>query len=175
MATNISSNSDITVSLEDHLRESLLSLVPILPTELKDSLVADLDGKEIHYSHLLNISRWTRTEDGRTALQSQSLSSNSYLMISLLGGTRTAPSSKPPPCRAFVPPEDYYSSREFNDRKALTAVLNGILSVLCSGGAAWWAADKSGWKDEWVRSSLLVARSNFTHCLDYRRCFWRYL
>lgn len=141
--------NDITVSLEDHLRVTLEPLLPILPLELSTVLSAELDGTEIHYSLLSKISRWARTDEGAIVLQGKGLHPGSFLMVALLAGTTTAPSSKPP-----LPPvrnsAEARAKKEFNDRKALTAVVNGLLSIGCSGGAAWWAADKSGWRDEWV-------------------------
>lgn len=150
MAASASSTiNEISVSLEDHLRVTLKPLLPILPPELSILLSAELDGAEIHYSLLSKISRWARADEGLTALQERSLNPGSFQMVSLLAGTTTAPSSKPPP-RPIRDTAESQAKKEFNDRKALTAVVNGLLSIGCSGGAAWWAADKSGWRDEWV-------------------------
>lgn len=80
------------------------------------------------------------------------LEPSDYHMVSLLAGTRTAPSSKPPP---YTPPEPEIVriQRERNERRALAFVVNGFLSVLCAGGSSWWAADKIGWRAEWVCNS----------------------
>ncbi|KAI5116873.1 hypothetical protein M0805_005839 [Coniferiporia weirii] len=150
-------NSDLTVSLEPHLEQVLKPLLPILSDELRVELAAELDRPEIHYSLLLRISQWARTDGGKSSLESIKADIGVYHMVSLLAGTRTAPSSKLPP---YVPPEspEAKSQREWNDRKMLTAVLNGLLSVGCAGGATWWAADKSGWRPEWkVILALVVA------------------
>ncbi|EJD07498.1 uncharacterized protein FOMMEDRAFT_100764 [Fomitiporia mediterranea MF3/22] len=156
-------SATVTVSLEPHLKQSLNRLLPILPKELHISLQSQLNQKEIHYALLTQISRWARSDAGQSKLLSAQLSPHDYdNIVSLLAGTRTAPSSKPPPDPA--PGSEESSSpevrirRELNDRKALVAVLNGLLSIGCAGGAAWWAADKSGWRDEWkVLVALMVA------------------
>lgn len=150
---NPSTEISVTLSLEEHLRDSLKPLLPILPPELLDQLISELDGSEIHYSLLSKISRWARSDEGCAGLQKSGLSPGSYMMVSLLAGTKTAPSSKPP-SRSIRDTAETQAKREFNDRKALTAVVNGLLSIGCSGGAAWWAADKSGWRDEWVSTYL---------------------
>ena len=142
-------SSDLTVSLETHLARSLLSVKDSLPQDLLNSLSQELDKTEIHYALLLRISQWARSETGNRALKAASLDPSDYHMVSLLAGTRTSPSSKLPP---HVPPEsdDVRVQRERNERRALAFVINGFLSVICAGGAAWWAADKLYWKPESV-------------------------
>ncbi|KAG9075895.1 hypothetical protein FRC06_009821 [Ceratobasidium sp. 370] len=63
------------------------------------------------------------------------------MLIPLLAGTTFAPSSKPPP----VPPPQLDPS---HDRRAITALLNGMLSVVGVGFAAWWAAGNVHWGNE---------------------------
>jgi hypothetical protein len=41
-------------------------------------------------------------------------------------------------------------ARDISDRRAIIAVLNALLSVICTGAATWWAAQRTGWRDEWV-------------------------
>lgn len=141
----------VTVSLEDHLIQVLKPLQPILPPSLGNALSTELTKTEIRYSTLSDISRWTRSAEGSALLKSARLNSGDYHLVSLLAGTKTSPRSKPPP---YIPPEspEKRSRKEWNDRKALTAVANSLLSIGCAGGAAWWIADKQGWKDEWVGS-----------------------
>ncbi|PAV20082.1 vacuolar h+-atpase assembly [Pyrrhoderma noxium] len=124
---------------------------------LGNPLSAELTETEIRYSTLSDISRWTRSAEGSALLKSAHLNSGDYHLVSLLAGTKTSPRSKPPP---YTPPEspEKRSRKEWNDRKALTAVANSLLSIGCAGGAAWWIADKQGWKDEWkVLVSLMIA------------------
>lgn len=150
-------SSDLTVSLEPHLVDALTPLLSLLPTALSGQLSQELNKTEIHYGLVAEISRWCRSDEGAAALKVRNMHPTSYSTISLLAGTTTSPSSRLPP---HDPPEspERKSRREWNDRKALTAVFNGLLSVGCSGGAAWWAADKSGWRDEWkVLLALIVA------------------
>jgi len=58
-----------------------------------------------------------------------------------------------------VPTRSEGVAREISDRRAIIAVLNAILSVICTGAAAWWAAQRTGWRDEWVREHLRSART----------------
>jgi len=147
----------LTVSLEPHLVDALTPLLPLLPLNLSNELSQQLNKPEIRYGLVAEISRWCRSDEGGAALQVRNMHPTSYSTVSLLAGTTTSPSSRLPPPTAAESPEQK-SLREWNDRKALTAVLNGLLSVGCSGGAAWWAADKSGWRDEWkVLLALIVA------------------
>lgn len=152
-------SSDLTVSLEPHLIDALKPLFPLLPTALYTELSQELNKTEIRYGIVAEISKWCRSDEGANALKARNMHPASYSTIALLAGTKTSPSSRLPP---HVPPEsaEQKSKREWNDRKALTAVLNALLSVGCSGGAAWWAADKSGWRDEWVSTLLHWMRSN---------------
>lgn len=141
---------DLTVSLESHLLDELSPLIPILPPELRERLSAELTHPEIHYTLLSEVSRWALSEDGAAALETIDLNPLSYAMGSLSAGLRTSPSKFFPKHTPAESPEEV-AQREWSDKKVLTAVVNGLLSVGCSGAAAWWAADKSGWKDEWVR------------------------
>jgi hypothetical protein len=102
--------------------------------------------RTIPYSLLLGISKWTRSEDGKHALEENNppLSPASYSMIALLAGTRTSPD------RLFPPPPKHEPTRELNDRRAVTAIMNALLSIIGAGAAAWFAAQSVGWRDEWV-------------------------
>lgn len=153
--------SNLTVSLEPHLSESLQSIKDNLPDDVRKELVQELSQTEVHYSLLLRISQWARTEAGTKALKTTNLPSGDLQMVSLLAGTRTSPSSKLPP---YIPPEsdELRMQRESNERRALAFVINGFLSVICAGGSTWWAANKAGWKPEWVRSRL-----HFRHLTRY--------
>jgi len=75
-------------------------------------------------------------------------------MIALLAGTTTSPERKFP---AYIPPDPHADQkREYQDRKAVTALLNALLSIIGSGAATWWAAE--GWRPEWrVLLSFMVA------------------
>ena len=169
---------NFNVSLEPHLVDTLRPLVPVLPDTLSKELSATLASAAksstpssptaagtvtevgdntasapplIPYSLLSSISTWTRSSDGRDALTrcSPSLEPKDYTMVALLAGTRTSPEKKFP--NTPVKPEASEKARqELNDRRAVTAVLNALLSVIGSGAATWWAADKLSWKQEWV-------------------------
>ena len=151
-------SSTVSVSLEPHLAIALRPLLPILPQESSGALAAEIDLAEIRYDLLTQISRWARSDAGQARLRVAQLNPRNYdNMVSLLAGTRTSPSSKPPP---GVPhgseSAELRVRRELNDRKALVAVMNGLLSVGCAGGAVWWAANSLGWRDEWVNVLALM-------------------
>ena len=147
--------SDTTISLPAHLRRTLEPLTDILPKDLNERLsLCFLDPRsEIPYSLLSGISKWARTDEGRRQLCAHALQLNDYSMISLLAGTITSPSSKFP---RHVPPPDAMeeATRAANDRKAITALLNALLSIGGAGYAGWWASGRTGWRDEWVRHFL---------------------
>ncbi|KAF8515064.1 hypothetical protein JB92DRAFT_2789135 [Gautieria morchelliformis] len=151
--------SDTTVSLPAHLRSTLEPLTEILPRDLHDRLsLCFLDPcSEIPHSLLLAISKWARTEAGRSQLRARGLETSDYSMISLLAGTITSPSSSFP---RHVPPPDAaeMARRAASDRKAITAILNALLSIGGAGYAGWWASSRTGWRDEWrVLFALAVA------------------
>ncbi|KAI0285862.1 hypothetical protein BGY98DRAFT_1092694 [Russula aff. rugulosa BPL654] len=80
-----------------------------------------------------------------------------YNMVSLLAGTRTSPNKKFPQL-SHSSDRSENAARDISDRRAIIAVLNALLSVICTGAAAWWAAQRTGWRDEWkVLLSLLAA------------------
>lgn len=176
----MSSASDFNVSLEQHLIQALEPLVPLLPDTLSTELSAVLlctatnaslptsssnaaaspptsspgtayTDPLIRYSLLSKISAWTRSAEGRKALTAHDppLEPNAYSMVALLAGTRTSPEKKFPAASAF-PADGETTQKELNDRRAVTAVLNALLSIIGSGVATWWAADRLRWKDEWV-------------------------
>jgi len=158
--------SDLTISLESHLVDTLKPLQTLLPPPLASELAIHLtaSGSEsssptIPYSLLTSISSWARTSEGKQTLRAcnPELNPSDYTMISLLAGTRTSPDRKFPVVPAARSPlED--ARREVNDRRAVTAIVNALLSIGGSGVATWWAAGRLSWKDEWkVLFALLVA------------------
>ncbi|QRV88966.1 hypothetical protein RhiJN_16984 [Ceratobasidium sp. AG-Ba] len=144
-----------TVSVPEHLWETLLPLtrLDIEPPELSELLQKHIKPKvedtssEIPYDVITGISKWTASEKGSKALREQDLDPKSYMLIPLLAGTTFAPSSKPPP----IPPPEPDPS---HDRRAIAALLNGMLSVVGVGFAAWWAAGNIYWSNE---SRVLLA------------------
>ncbi|KAI0060980.1 hypothetical protein BV25DRAFT_1870951 [Artomyces pyxidatus] len=163
--------SDLHVSLEPHLVDTLRSLRPLLPHELSVQLapfVADAydatdapspSTPSIPYTLLLSISKWSRTPEGTAALAAQTPARDpgAYAMVALLAGARTSPNRKFPPHMPRADP-GLEAQRDISDRRAIVAVLNAFLSVGCAGAATWWAARHTGWKDEWkVLLALLVS------------------
>jgi len=145
----MATTANLRISLEPHLVESLTPLQAILPTELAEQVAQSLSATTILYDTLIEISKWSRSEPGKKALEAHSLSPGDYNTISLLAGATTAPDGKfgdyiPPPDPATV---EKHKTRE---RKAITTLVNGVFSVLGVGFAAWWATARTGWIDEWV-------------------------
>ncbi|KZT22075.1 hypothetical protein NEOLEDRAFT_1138410 [Neolentinus lepideus HHB14362 ss-1] len=156
----------LSVSLEEHLVECLGPLPALLPTDLSRQLTECLHSASVKrqegatptipHGLLSSISKWSRTESGRAALSTHapSLDLRNYDMISLLAGTRTSPDRKFP---LYAPESDAREEervRVINDRKAITTLLNAILSVCGAGFASWYAAGQVRWRDEWVSGVL---------------------
>ena len=144
--------SEIRVSLETHLLQSLTRISPILPRHLENDVAQYLVNPPpvaIPYKTLFAISQWTRTDDGQRALQAHSISPYDYSMISLLAGTTSSPEGK---FGTYTPPKEpeQIEAERANERKSITALINALLSIGGVGFAAWWAADKTGWRNEWV-------------------------
>ncbi len=150
---------NLSVSLEPHLVDILRPLVDTVPTPLSAELSPLLSETAssssstplISYALLLSISRWARTEEAARALRSRDppLDPLAYNMVSLLAGTRTSPDKKFP--QVSHPPDHSESAaRDISDKRAIIAVLNALLSVICTGAATWWAAQRASWRDEWV-------------------------
>lgn len=147
----------LDISLEPHLDDRLRPLVPLLPeplaSQLRPLLQDSLSSRTIPYELLSSISQWARSETGEFALQAHAppLRPQDYAMISLLAGTRSSPDrSLPAPLKDRSDPQ-YLRRRELSDRRAITALVNALLSIGGAGAATWWAADRLAWKDEWVR------------------------
>lgn len=148
----------LNVALESHSVEKLISLLPILPQELAGQLAPYVDkpptSSPMPYSLVFNISRWTRTPEGRAALAnaSPSLPATDYEMIALLAGARTSPEKHFP-----LPPGGGWDARqreltrEKGDRRAVANIVNALVSIVGCAVAVWYAAGSVGWRDEWVR------------------------
>lgn len=147
------STTDVNISLEPHLLGALRPVYPLLPQELARQLeqyLAVSPPATIPYKILSGLSQWTRTDEGQKALKSNDLDAHSYSMIALLAGTTTSPERK---FGSYAPPKDpeEIEAQRVKERKAITALLNALLSIGCVGFAAWWAGGKTGWTPEWVR------------------------
>ena len=151
--SSLMSTSEIKVSLETHLLHGLNRISPILPNHLATDLaqyIVNPPPLAIPYKTLLAISQWTRTADGQDALQAHSIRSHDYSMISLLAGTTSSPEGK---FGTYIPPKEpeQIEAERINERKSITALINALLSIGGVAFATWWAADKTGWRNEWVR------------------------
>jgi hypothetical protein len=153
---------DLSVSLEPHLIEILRPLVDTVPAPLSADLSPLLSETAscsstptISYALLQSVSRWARTEEAARALRSKNppLDPLAYNMVALLAGTRTSPDKKFPQL-PHSPTRVESAARDIGDRRAIIAVLNALLSVICTGAATWWAAQRTGWRDEWVRDPV---------------------
>ena len=153
----------LNVSLEPHLQDALASIQDLTPPKLADDLAPYLASERdpttvgvIPYTILQKVSRWSQTSEGTKILQgcSPQLDPQSYTMISLLAGTRTSPEKHFPPYIPSDPLEE--RRRAIDDRKAISTVMNAILSVVGTGAATWWASDRTGLKLEWVSRIWLL-------------------
>lgn len=149
---------NLSVSLEPHLIEILRPLLDTIPAPLSAELSPLLSETSsssstptIPYALLLSISRWARTEEAAGALKSKNppLDPLAYNMVSLLAGTRTSPDKKFSQL-SHSSDRSENAARDISDRREIIAVLNALLSVICTGAATWWAAQRTGWRDEWV-------------------------
>ncbi|KAF4611219.1 hypothetical protein D9613_006889 [Agrocybe pediades] len=145
------STTDINVSLEPHLLHALRQIYPLLPPNHAQDLghyLTDPAPSLIPYSVLSTISQWTRSGPAESLMKSKDLDCHDYSMIALLAGTTSSPERK---FGRYVPPKEpeEVAAYKEQERKSITALLNAVLSVGCVGFAAWWAADKTGWKNEW--------------------------
>ncbi|KAM5530147.1 hypothetical protein V8D89_016182 [Ganoderma adspersum] len=170
----------VNVSLEDHLADSLRPLLVMLPehlaAELKDVLDFTLATpcitshepkmseharvRTIPYALVAAISKWARTPAAEYAMSGHEppLRVQDYSMIALLAGTRTSPERKFPFVSTPITDSQVSHSRELGDRRAVTAVVNALLSIGGSGVATWWAAGRLLWREEWrVLLALSVA------------------
>ncbi|KAI0708876.1 hypothetical protein C8T65DRAFT_207211 [Cerioporus squamosus] len=183
MAAAAGTHPVLNVSLEDHLADTLRPLLTLLPEPLAAELNQVLDSappasstpsprmpppqasvppsRTISYDLLTAISKWSRSPPGQRALASHQppLPAQDYSMVALLAGTRTSPERKFPHIATSTALVDEAARRrELGDRRAVTAVLNALLSIVGSGLATWWAAGRLAWRDEWkVLLALFVA------------------
>ncbi|KAH9852056.1 hypothetical protein C2E23DRAFT_827360 [Lenzites betulinus] len=181
----------LAVSLEDHLAHALRPLLPLLPQPLAAELDSALHPPPsslpsthsaassaqsaapeatptVPYDLLAAISKWSRTAAGEQALVSREppLQRRNYAMVALLAGTRTSPDRKFPsvPVPGTALQTQAASRRELSDRRAVTAVLNALLTIGGSAAAAFYASGRLAWRDEWrvllaLSVAILVASS----------------
>lgn len=144
--------SDLNVSLEPHLRDSLSTLQSLIPDPLRSQLSGCLPSNHvtIPYELLRSISQWSRTPEALEQLRSEGLDPNSYTMVALLAGTKTSPERNFGHYERPPEPEDVVA-RDQSERKAIATLVNAVLSVGGSGAAAWWGSVHTGWTIEWVR------------------------
>lgn len=173
--------SATTVSVPPHLHAALAELndIPELPDELagqlKIAIKPELDDSaaELRYDLLRRVSQWAQSGEGGDALKKKGLSElkhfdvrgvgvadsecagpSDYSMIALLAGTVTSPSAKLPPYKPPLTPEEEAILKS-KERKAISALVNGFLSVVGVGVAAWWAGGSIGMRPDHV-SSVVV-------------------
>ncbi|KAI0629172.1 hypothetical protein C8Q77DRAFT_1066354 [Trametes polyzona] len=180
----------VSVSLEDHLVDALRPLLPLLPNPIAAQLgsilaspppVCSIDSqaqateplaappvKTIPHGLLASISKWSRTPESAHALARHNppLRARDYDMVALLAGTRTCPDRKFPAVPAPGTTADWQATqrRELDDRRAVTAVLNALLTIGGSAVAAFYASGRLAWKNEWrvllaLSVAILVAAS----------------
>jgi hypothetical protein len=151
---DLTMSADLDVSLEPHLLHVLRPLPQIASADLAERLrpyVNESPPSTIPHSVLQAVSQWSRTTTGIAALNSNSpsLDAHAYSMISLLAGVTTSPEGK---FGEYIPPKEpeQLEAEKNGERKAITALINALLSIGGAAFAAWWAAEKTGWKNEYV-------------------------
>ncbi|KAF8909341.1 hypothetical protein CPB84DRAFT_1765887 [Gymnopilus junonius] len=145
------STTDINLSLEPHVALSLQRIFPLLPphtARLLEQYITIPLPTLIPYNVLFSVSQWARSEGAQDPLKSNQLDPQNYSMVALLAGTTTSPERK---FATYVPPKDpeEVEADRMRERRAITYLLNALLSIGGVGFAAWWAADKTGWSNEW--------------------------
>jgi len=161
----MSSPLELNISLEDHLLDALSPLPLLLPNELSTKLTPYLSSpspRTIPYSLLFSISQYARSPAFLNALQLHPtqplLNPQSYTMVALLAGTTTSPERTFPKYVAKEVKAHEDRKRAMSDKKAITTLLNALLSIVGSGAATWLAAQRTGWREEWrVLLSFCVA------------------
>lgn len=176
----MTTNERLNVSLEPHLRAVLLSVHDLTPPELAKDLAPYLSSETdptnvsvIPYTLVQKVSRWSQTPEGTKALQgcSPQLDSQAYTMISLLAGTRTSPEKHFPPYTPSDPLEE--RRRATDERKAISAVINAVLSVVGTGAATWWASGRTGLEYEWVSGVFSLRDAMFRRDVPRSEPSWR--
>ena len=157
--TDVVPLDQLNISLEPHLIDTLRPVVPIASADLASTLTPYLSSdppSTIPYAVLRHLSQWARTT-GCDTLRKQSppLDPQAYTMVALLAGTTTSPERKFGDFAPARDPADVQAEKN-KERKTITAILNALLSILGSGFAAWWAADKTGWQNEWVCKTVFL-------------------
>ena len=113
--------------------------------------------RTIPYALLTAIAKWARSPAAHDAFARHEppLRAQDYTMLALLAGTRTSPERvfpRPDPSHSSPDDPQAASRRERSDRRAVTALLNALLSIGGAGVATWWAAERLHWRNEWVRA-----------------------
>jgi len=152
----------ITVSVPPHLKETLIHLKKCeedIPAPLHKTLHDFLNSiwgtendsastPEIEYDMLYQISRWAQSEGGKSSLHSHGLDASDFLLVSLLSGVTSLPSTNPPPYNPDDGDPKKASRRAAQDRRAIVALLNALFSILGVGVGSFWIAGSAGWKLE---------------------------
>lgn len=104
----------------------------------------------IPYSLLHSVAVWARSPEGSATLTRAGLLPSSYGIVSLLAGTQTKARGPALPPSSPDDPSLSAGGLGKEDRKAIVALINALVSIVGSGAAGWWAAGGLGWRDEWV-------------------------
>ncbi|KAF7430530.1 hypothetical protein PC9H_006238 [Pleurotus ostreatus] len=160
-------SADLNISLRPHVVDALRPLRDVLPQDLQTQLhpfLIEPTPPTIPYSILSRISQWSRSDSGRSALQHVDRDAADYTMISLLAGATTSPEKNFGP---YTPPKEPHiiANEQKLERRAITAIVNGLVSIFATGMAVWWASDRTGFRDEW-RVLLSFAAATIVACSE---------
>jgi hypothetical protein len=151
----MSNDCDLPISLNPHLCRLLEQLPPLLPANLRDQLTPCLSRAQkqiqhdkgypqptVPYALLLALSRWSRIPNALPP----PLDPAQYSMLNLLAGSTTSPNTKFPP---LAPPQGAQErNRKREERRAIIALVNAVVSIVGSGVAGWWVSAPKGWSVE---------------------------
>jgi hypothetical protein len=152
--TTLLMTPELSISLTEHLLSLLLPLSPHLPSDLYTKLAPYLEDTKVEacadvstvptipYTLLLDLSRWVRTANVAE------IDSRRYTMLNLLAGSTTSPNAHFTPYEPATAEDEGRRAKE--ERRAITALLNGLFSVVGSGAAVWMVTENRGWSVERV-------------------------
>lgn len=178
------SNTDLNVALNEGAYKDLLDIWGILPSKLAAQLDASTPPKDspsptptsrpVPYTVLLSISRWARTDSGRDALLAHQPPKDprNFDMIALLAGSTTSPEKHFPTPVGGWAEEERTRKREMNDRRAITNVINAMLSIGGCGVATWYAAGVAGWQNEWVSRNTRISQQTEIQPVQFSSVFY---
>lgn len=147
-------SSVLNISLQPHVIEILKKVVNLVPPDIHSSLekyTRNEPPSTIPYETLQTVARWARTPFGIDSLQNHlpPVEVTELTMINLLAGATSSPERVFPPSAPVLEPEEA-AAAQLREKRVIAVLANSLLSIGGVGFAAWFAAERLGWKNEWV-------------------------